>query len=269
MNRVDFENVLSGLYKEAEGEVNVSLRELRTGEVYNYNADKVTVTPASTVKLGIMCAALHKVQEGLISLDDTLVCRKEDTVPGSGVLRHLSEGTAMALRDMLTLMIIQSDNLATNLVIDHIGYGYINGFFDLSGLTDIRVRRKMFDLEGLAKGIYNETSAAALTGLLCDLETRAYLNEEYAAIAIDILLKQQLHSLRRYICNYWDNEGNGYNFPVKVACKSGSVDAAEHDCGIIYTPKSVIAVSVLTEGLPPQAGKEFIGRVAELAEGGH
>ena len=254
MDREGFINDVEVLCEKAGGVVGLSLIELKSGEKYEHNADWVLTQPASTVKLGLLNAALYKVQEGLGSLDDILVCGKDDKTPGSGVLQHLKNGTEMPLSDMLMLMIIQSDNSATNLVIDYLGFDYINGFFDMCGLPNIRVRRKMFDLEGLKKGIFNEASPAALTRLLYDLEKRVYLKEEYASLAIDILLKQQIYSIKRYISKH-----------CRVASKSGSVDNAEHDCGIIYTPNATIILSVMTMDIPSFTAKDFIGRVAELA----
>ncbi|MCL2703475.1 MAG: class A beta-lactamase-related serine hydrolase [Defluviitaleaceae bacterium] len=266
MNRLEFEAAARALYENAGGTTGISMLELRTGEGFAHNADWVLDHPASTIKLGILCAALYKAQEGFISLDDVLICKNGDKVPGAGVLQHLTDGAALPLRDMLMLMIIQSDNSATNIAMEYVGIEYINGFFDMCGLTDIRLRRKLFDYEGIKKGICNHISAKDLVRLLYDLEKRAYLNGEFAAIGLDILLKQQItRTIQKYICDYWDDEGNWFHYPVKVGSKSGRGDAVEHDCGIIYTPESVIVLSVLTRGICAPAAVEMIGRLAELA----
>ena len=266
MKREEFEAAAADLREKAGGRTAVSLLELKTGETYDHNADWVLDHPASTIKLGILCAALYKAQEGKVSLEDPVTIKKDDKTYGSGVIQHLSDGTALPLRDMLMLMIIQSDNSATNISIEYLGIDYINNFFDICGLKDIRLNRKLNDMESIKKGIRNNISARDLTKLLYDLEKRSFLDEEYASIGLDILRKQQLKDkIPKYINHYWDDEGNWFDYPIKTATKSGEDDTVEHDCGIIYTPRSTIILSVLTKGTYPPSGIEYIRRIAELA----
>ena len=266
MNRTEFEKCINDLCGGVNGRVGISLVELRGGEEFSRDDDWVLDHPASTIKLSILCATLAKVQEGLTSLDAPLVCKKEDKVPGSGVLQHLSDGTPLPLIDMLMLMIIQSDNSATNIVIEHIGTEYANEFFKKAGLEHTVLRRKLFDYEGIKKGIRNNISPRDLTKLLIGLEKREFLNEEFSAIGLDILLKQQItNTLQKYITSYWNDEGTWFRYPIKVGSKSGRDSTVEHDCGLIYTPNATIALTVLTNKVHTPDAIELIGRVAELA----
>ncbi|MCL2006595.1 MAG: class A beta-lactamase-related serine hydrolase [Treponema sp.] len=266
MKREEFETRIKALGDKPGGKTAVSLLELKSGESYGHNEDWVLDNPASTIKLGIMCAALFKVQEGKATLEDKIICKKEDKVPGSGILQHLSNDTVLPLKDMIMLMIIQSDNTATNILMDYLGFDYINEFYDKQGLKDTRLRRKLFDMEASKKGIFNNISARDLSKFLFDLEKRTYLNEEHAKIGLDILLKQQIkYKIPKYITSYWNDEGEWFSYPIKTATKSGETSKVEHDCGIIYTPNSTIILSVLTNGTYPPEGIEYIGRVAELS----
>jgi len=266
MKREEFEAAAREFGEKAGGRTAVSLIELKSGETYDYNADWVLDHPASTIKLGIMCAALHKAQEGKISLEDPVAIRKEDKTSGSGVIQHLSDGVVLPLRDLLMLMIIQSDNSATNITMEYIGIDYVNSFFEICGLKDIRLNRKLNDMEEIKKGIRNYISAGDLVKLLYGLEKRTFLNYEYSSIGMDMLLKQQLKDkIPKYISHYWDNEGNWYDYPIKTATKSGEDDTVEHDCGIIYTPNSTIILGVMTKNTYPPSGIEYIRRIAELA----
>ncbi len=77
---------------------------------------------ASLIKFPVMIAAYDAVEKGKLSLDDMIELKKDDKVPGSGILTsHFSPGTTISLRDAIHLMIVYSDNTATNLVLDKLG----------------------------------------------------------------------------------------------------------------------------------------------------
>jgi beta-lactamase class A len=149
---------------------------------------------------------------------------------------------------------------------EYIGIDYINAFFDKCGLPDIRLRRKLYDMEGIAKGIRNIISARSLVKLLLDLEKRSFLREEFALIGLDILSKQQISdNLQKYATYYYDENGNCFRYPIKMCTKSGWDDTVKHDCGIIYTPKSTIILGILTKNMYTPDAAELIGRFAELS----
>ena len=77
---------------------------------------------ASLIKLPVMVEAYRQAAVGKVQLDQRIELTKEDMVQGSGILTsHFSPGTTISLRDAIRLMIVYSDNTATNLVIDAIG----------------------------------------------------------------------------------------------------------------------------------------------------
>jgi beta-lactamase class A len=79
------------------------------------------VPTASTIKLLVYVEAFHQIQDLKKSLSDEITLQKEDQVPGSGVLQYLRTPHQLTLEDALSLMMIESDNTATNLVIDQLG----------------------------------------------------------------------------------------------------------------------------------------------------
>jgi len=81
-----------------------------------------TFPAASVIKLPILVEAYRQVDEGRLDLSERIPLRAEDRVGGSGVLKELEPGAALTLRDLLTLMIVVSDNTATNMVIDRVGW---------------------------------------------------------------------------------------------------------------------------------------------------
>jgi beta-lactamase class A len=108
------------------GEVGLAVKNLRTGETYEYKADRPMPT-ASLIKLPVMIATYNAIDQGKLSLDDMIELKKEDQVQGSGILTsHFSPGTRISLRDAIHLMIVYSDNTATNLVLHQHGLSATN-----------------------------------------------------------------------------------------------------------------------------------------------
>src|SRR5215213_498082 len=102
------------------GKVTIALKHLGTGEAYFRDADDVMPT-ASLIKLPVMAEVYAQAEARKAKLDDMLTLAKEDMVPGSGILTdHFSPGAKFSLRDAVHLMIVYSDNTATNLVLDKV-----------------------------------------------------------------------------------------------------------------------------------------------------
>jgi beta-lactamase class A len=103
-----------------QGKLSLYAHDLATGQTISIEADQPVPT-ASVIKLGILYTALEQIRAGRAHFGDHLTLRKEDQVPGSGVLLFFDTPLTLTLKDALTLMIAQSDNTASNLVIDHLG----------------------------------------------------------------------------------------------------------------------------------------------------
>src|SRR6476619_8091981 len=100
-----------------KGKVSLFAKNLDTGETYALNPDE-RVRTASTIKIAVMIEAFARVAEGKAKWTDEVVLTKEKKVSGSGILFELSDGLKLTLRDAVNLMMILSDNTATNLVLD-------------------------------------------------------------------------------------------------------------------------------------------------------
>ena len=109
----------------AEGTVCLYARNLITGASYGIRENE-RVRTASTIKLPVMAAVFAKVRAGEARWDELITLRDEDKVSGSGVLHELSGGVKLPLRDLVHLMIVVSDNTATNLVLDRISADAVN-----------------------------------------------------------------------------------------------------------------------------------------------
>src|SRR6476659_1447634 len=114
------------LVRAHQGKVAVAIKHLDTGETF-FEAEDEEMPTASLIKFMIMLEVYLQVSEGKVKLDDKLTLKKADMVPGSGILTyHFSEGASFSLRDATRLMMVFSDNTATNMVLDHIGLASTN-----------------------------------------------------------------------------------------------------------------------------------------------
>jgi beta-lactamase class A len=135
-----------------KGILGVSVKHLGTGESASLNGDALFPT-ASVFKVPVIVEFYRQVEKGKLSLDQRVTLREVDKVPGSGILKELSEGLEVSLRDLLSLMMIVSDNTATDLVAGMVGFGNVNRTMRRLGLTKTSVTRScrdlLFDLVGI------------------------------------------------------------------------------------------------------------------------
>src|SRR5438045_4413116 len=126
-----------------EGTVSLYAKNLDTGAEYSFGGDE-RVRTASTIKIAIMIEAFSRIAEGRAKWTDELVLTKEKKVSGSGILPEFADGLHLTLRDAVTLMMVMSDNTATNLVIDALGGAdTVNARMQSLGMTDTRLMRKV------------------------------------------------------------------------------------------------------------------------------
>lgn len=124
------------------GTLGLWARSLDTGEVVEWQATEV-FPAASTIKLPILYEVFRQVDGGRLRLTDTRTLAADDQVGGSGILKDLTPGIALTIKDLTTLMIVVSDNTATNMLIDLVGLDAVNTSCARLGLADTRLEFKM------------------------------------------------------------------------------------------------------------------------------
>ena len=232
---------LAPLIAAHEGKVAVAVKQLKSGETFTHNAN-VPMPTASLIKLPIMVEAYRQAEEGKIDLQKMLTLRQEDKAPGSGILtQHFSPGMTLPLVDAIHLMIVYSDNTATNLVLDQISLPATNGTMEKLGLANTKIHSKVFrgDTSILPErskefGL-GSTTAGEMVALL-ELLDQGKLTGE-----------QGTKEMRRHLAACEDKRLNRHFAPeIKVLQKTGSVTAVRTVAGIIELPSGNVAVCVLT-----------------------
>jgi beta-lactamase class A len=124
------------------GKVALYATQLNTGHTVTLDPDAVVQT-ASVIKLTILFEAMEQVRSGKSHWDDKITLAPGDAVNGSGLLLFLDTPQTLTLKDILTLMVIMSDNTATNLAIDKIGLDAVNARIAWMGLPNTHLYKKI------------------------------------------------------------------------------------------------------------------------------
>lgn len=194
-----------------------------------YNSQ--SMRSASMIKVYIMAAVYEKILQGKISDSQTVVLRQDMKVGGAGSLIGWKNGSEITVQKLLHMMITESDNTATNILIDLVGMDTVNQYMQQNGYKDSVLGRKMMDMAAVRDGNDNYTSVNDLGRFFTKLYFHTVINEKYDKLMVDLLLQQT------------DDEC----FPAvlhgqKIAHKTGELDRLYDDGGIIYGEKDVIIV---------------------------
>jgi len=212
---------------------------------------------ASLVKIPIMSAYFCAAEEHQIDLQEKIELKRADITSGSGILKGMPIGTVYTIDNLIRIMVTESDNTASNLLIKRMGMDKLNYYFRKLGLKDTNLSRKMMDFKARKRGIENYSSPRDM----------AYLLEK--AYNDDLISRAVSEKVLRLLAGQKINDRIPKRLPkgTLVAHKTGLEDGACHDVGIVFAAKGNILICVLTEHPFPHAylPKQFIAKVAALA----
>jgi len=229
-----------------KGKVSLLAKNLDTGETYALNPDE-RVKTASTIKIAVMIEAFARVAEGKLKWTDELVLTKEKKVGGSGILNELSDNLHLTLRDGVNLMMILSDNTATNLVLDVLTTDAVNARMESLGFKQIKIMRKVFAGGESIAGKEPENKKFGL-GVATPREMVLVLEKlERGEIISPAVSKEMIALMKREQARY----AIGRSLPdVPLASKYGALDRLRSSIGILYTKKGKIAMAISCDEMP-------------------
>ena len=232
--------------KQFNGKVSLFAKNLDTGAVYELGGDD-RVQTASTIKIAIMVEAFARVAEGKAKWTDELVLTKEKKVGGSGILQEFADGLRLTFRDGVSMMMIMSDNTATNLVIDVLTSDAINARMESLGLKETRLMRRVFGGGESAEGKKEENKRFGL-GRTTPREMVTLMEKlERGEIISPAASKEMLELMKR------EQGTNGIwreQWRLPKATKSGALDALRSNVGILYHPRGRIALAITCHEMP-------------------
>lgn len=241
MNKLSFKNRLLNELKTFDAVVGFYLSD-EHGNVYSHHGDEPFET-ASTIKSFILLAAFEKG----VDLHEELQVKDDHYADGSGVLKAMSKNVSMKINDLLTLMIIVSDNTATNTMIEYLGMDYINEVIKKYGFLNTSLNRPInFDK-------YSElgTTTPKDYGHFFEKLNRGELvSKEASEAMIEIFKKQHYQSLLTGKYNsYTRSEADEMTEEetITVASKSGSMRNVRCDGGIVMTSLGHFVITIFAK----------------------
>lgn len=233
--------------------ISVVFLDLKNTSNYIYVNEKETFPSASTIKVLIMAGILNEVMKERHNLHEKIEVKNSDKVNYS-IITCLENNT-YTLLDVLTLMIISSDNTATNILIDLIGMEKINKYADKIGLKNTRLRRKMMDIKAVKEGRENITSAFDMLSLFEKIYNHKILNDDMCKLMIKILSENtDYEMLLRYLPD-----------DIQCAHKTGDLKNLNHDIGIFnFKDKEYILGVFVRNSKFNYISKGIIGKLSKL-----
>ncbi|MCL6480444.1 MAG: class A beta-lactamase-related serine hydrolase [Firmicutes bacterium] len=245
---------LERLAADFDGVLGVAVKDLRGGQTFLVNAD--TVFPqASSIKIPILIELYRQAQQGRIRLSERIELRRNQTTGGSGVLQRFGDGTSMlALRDLAMLMIVLSDNTATNILIDRLGMDRVNALLRDSGLAATRLQRRMMDADAGRASRENLSTPREMIDLLERLYRGQLLDAEHTAQVMELLSYPKPSPLR-----------TGLPAQVPLANKPGGIPGVRCDSGLVLLESRPYAISVMTTyAVDGEAAERTMAEISRL-----
>jgi beta-lactamase class A len=264
------QHLMDDYARHHHGKVSLFAKSLKTGATVAIDPD-TPVNTASVIKVAIMLEAMYQVKAGKISFDDTLHLRKEDQVSGSGVLLLFHAPSDINFESALAMMITQSDNTATNLVLAHVGRENVNrrlrtlGFKLTTSIRPISRPTEGDQSPELKPFGIGRTTAREMAGILEAIDRCDLGDARLCAKMIDLLE----HQFWRNCIPHYLEDADTTEVASHVANKTGSLDHVRNDVAIVYTKDGPIIVSAFTydnadtSWTPENEGELLIARMAK------
>lgn len=239
------------------GEVGLYIKDLKTGRTFEHNADQRFVC-ASLIKVPIMVAAFQAIKEGKISLSTRMTYNRKFRREGSGYMKWAKSGLQYTVSYLIYSMITRSDNTATAMIIDLLGYDYLNERFAEAGLRETRIAPSGMSLASyLDPSKDNYTTPLEMGNLLEKIYKHEAVSDGLSDLMLEIMKGAAMHRSRlaRDLPDDW-----------KLARKTGLLRKNCHDVGIVFTPEGDYIICVLTgRNKDYQVAKGLISTVGKKA----
>ncbi|MBN9295554.1 MAG: serine hydrolase [Filimonas sp.] len=212
---IDSANAVSG----------VCVIDATTGEEVFAVNEHQSFTQASAIKIPILMELYKQAREKKIDLMTIRAVSAKDKIGGSGILQSFADDVTLSVRDLAMLMVTQSDNAATNILIDMVGMQNVTHLMQSLGMTNTKLQRKMMDTEAAKQGRENVSTPSEAAHILYLLYKGKFVDAALSNEIIDVLKK-----------NARKNSRVAASLPgkVEVAFKPGALPDVSTEWTIVY-----------------------------------
>lgn len=230
-----FRDQLADIARRSDGVVGIAVLDLASGERFGVN-DTLVFPQGSAIKIPLLIELFKQVDAGTLSLTERVPVRAADQVAGTGVAQWFGDAqSVLSLRDLAVLMIVLSDNTATNILIEKVGMKAVNATMASLHMPSVKLQRMMIRPRESAIGNENVATAAHAAEVMrrihrCELP----------------MTRARCEDLRR-ILELPKNGAFPSSVPagVRVAWKPGSVEGVETSWGLFALPGNPYAITVM------------------------
>lgn len=275
------------------GTMGVAVRDIATGQTISINGDRLFPL-ASAYKIPILVEVFRQVEAKKFSLDDRMELTDSERTLGSGVLTLMSAGLNPTIKDLVTLMIILSDNEATDILLKKVGAENVTATMRALGLENIRVDRTTFEMIRDYIGLIDDSAAGKtkeqlMTRPRLEVATPdrvARADAEFAKIMKDVASPLDMARLLekivkgeaasgascRQMMTILNRQQFNHRLPrylpedISFAHKTGTIGSTTNDAGVMFVHGHAVALVVFT--VDKRAGRgeveEQMGRLARV-----
>jgi beta-lactamase class A len=229
-----------------KGRVFLFAKNLDTGETFSLAGDE-RVRTASTIKIAVMIEAFARVAEARAKWTDELVLTKAARYAGSGVLPELADGLRLTLRDCVNLMMLISDNTATNMVLDYLTTDAVNARMNSLGFKGTRIMRRVGSGGESKEGKEPDnkrfglgaTTPHEMVEILAKLDRGEIISAAASKEMLDLMKREQArYAIGRTIAD------------TPVASKYGALDHLRSCVALVYSKRGKIAIAITVDDMP-------------------
>lgn len=228
-----YQATLDEIARDVAGVMGIAVVDLTTGDSFGVN--RTLVFPqGSSIKVALLIELFRQAEQSMLRLDESVTIGASTRTGGSGILQHFSDGaSALSLRDLAVLMIVLSDNTATNVLIDRVGMDNVNATMASLGFGQTKLQRRMIRPQDSAAGRENVSTPAEAADLM-------------ARIAVcDLPIGAQACADLRSILELPKATPGRLPAGSRIAWKSGSITGVRAGWGIVDLPGRPFAIAAM------------------------
>ncbi|MBU5439429.1 class A beta-lactamase-related serine hydrolase [Tissierella sp. MSJ-40] len=215
--------------RNLKGNIGIYYHDINTDKYFSTGNTDIFLA-AGIIKIPILIEAFHQIDKGIISRNDIVKIKNEDKIPSCGALSYLHNGIEVTIEDMCNLMIIISDNTATNILIKLLGMDNINKRMQELDYKNTVINRLLFDEAAIKQKYENYYSLREVADMMYKIYKRQLISEKASMEMEKIMIEQQRNQIIPY---YFDET-------IKVAHKTGEDNNIIHDIGIVLSDNPFI-----------------------------